>query len=66
VPTSVSAIDLLVVMGGPQSSSTTTAECPHFDAVAEEALIAKAISAGINWPLITRLSSANRSGDKPG
>jgi GMP synthase (glutamine-hydrolysing) len=46
LPTSVSAIDLLVVMGGPQSPSTTTAECPHFDAVAEETLIAKAISAG--------------------
>lgn len=26
--------------------STTTAECPHFDAVAEKALIAKVISAG--------------------
>jgi GMP synthase (glutamine-hydrolysing) len=46
LPTSVSGIDVLIVMGGPQSPSTTTAECPHFDAVAEKTLIAKAISAG--------------------
>jgi GMP synthase (glutamine-hydrolysing) len=46
LPMSVDGIDLLVVMGGPQSPSTTTAECPHFDAVAEKTLIAKAISAG--------------------
>lgn len=46
LPMSVNGIDLLVVLGGPQSPSTTTAECPHFDAVAEKALIAKAISAG--------------------
>jgi GMP synthase (glutamine-hydrolysing) len=46
LPMLVDDIDLLVVMGGPQSPSTTTAECPHFDAVAEETLIAKAISAG--------------------
>ena len=46
LPTSVKGIDLLVVMGGPQSPSTTTAECPHFDAVAEKNLIAKAVNAG--------------------
>jgi GMP synthase-like glutamine amidotransferase len=46
LPMLVDGIDLLVVMGGPQSPSTTMAECPHFDAVAEKTLIAKAISAG--------------------
>jgi GMP synthase (glutamine-hydrolysing) len=46
LPMLVDGIDLLVVMGGPQSPSTTTAECPHFDAVAEKNLIAKAISSG--------------------
>lgn len=46
LPMSVDGIDLLVVMGGPQSPSTTTAECPHFDAVAERTLIGKAVSAG--------------------
>jgi GMP synthase (glutamine-hydrolysing) len=46
LPMSVDGIDLLVVMGGPQSPSTTTAECPHFDAAVEKNLIAKATSAG--------------------
>ena len=46
LPMSVDGIDLLVVMGGPQSPATTTAECPHFDAVAEKNLIAEAVSAG--------------------
>jgi GMP synthase (glutamine-hydrolysing) len=46
LPTSVSGINLLVIIGGPQSASTTTAECPHFDAVTEKTLIAKAIFAG--------------------
>lgn len=46
LPTSVDGIDLLLVMGGPQSPSTTTAECPHFDAAAEKTLIAKAVAAG--------------------
>jgi GMP synthase (glutamine-hydrolysing) len=46
LPSSVDDIDLLIVMGGPQSPSTTTAECPHFNAAAEKALIAKAIFAG--------------------
>jgi GMP synthase (glutamine-hydrolysing) len=42
----VEDIDLLVVMGGPQDPSTTTEECPHFDAAAERALIATCINAG--------------------
>jgi GMP synthase (glutamine-hydrolysing) len=32
-------LDFLVVMGGPQSPSTTKEECPYFDAAAEMALI---------------------------
>jgi GMP synthase (glutamine-hydrolysing) len=46
LPESAEGIDLLVVMGGPQSPSTTTQECPHFDAAAEQALIARCIAAG--------------------
>lgn len=46
LPQSVQDIDLLVVMGGPQSPSTTTDECPHFDAAAERALIANCVVAG--------------------
>ena len=46
LPSLIDDIDLLVVMGGPQSPSTTTAECPHFDAAAEKALIAMAVSGG--------------------
>jgi GMP synthase (glutamine-hydrolysing) len=34
------------VLGGPQSPSTSTDECPHFDAAAECALISKCIAAG--------------------
>ncbi|WP_394830711.1 hypothetical protein LVJ94_29810 [Pendulispora rubella] len=45
LPQSVEGIDLLVVLGGPQSASTTKEECPHFDAGAERALIVKCISA---------------------
>ncbi|MEF9674308.1 glutamine amidotransferase [Pseudomonas sp. PCH446] len=41
----VDNIDLLVVLGGPQSPATTREECPHFDAAAECALIAKAVMA---------------------
>ena len=33
-------------MGGPQSPSTTLAECAHFDAAAEKALINKCVNAG--------------------
>ncbi len=46
LPATVEGIDLLVVMGGPQSPSTTTEECPHFDAAAEQALIGKCVEAG--------------------
>lgn len=46
LPTSPNGIDLLVVMGGPQSPATTTAECPHFDAAAEELLIGDCVAAG--------------------
>lgn len=35
--------DFLVVMGGPQSPSTTLEECPHYDAKKEIAFIKKAI-----------------------
>jgi GMP synthase (glutamine-hydrolysing) len=45
LPQSADNIDLLVVMGGPQCPSTTKAECAHFDAAAEQALIKKCITA---------------------
>jgi len=45
LPAAVEDIDLLVVLGGPQSPSTPRSECPHFDADAEKALISRAISA---------------------
>jgi GMP synthase (glutamine-hydrolysing) len=35
LPSTVAEVDFLVIMGGPQSPSTTKAECPHFDAVTE-------------------------------
>ncbi|GAB6262966.1 gamma-glutamyl-gamma-aminobutyrate hydrolase family protein [Photobacterium sp. CCB-ST2H9] len=38
-------MDLLVVLGGPQSPATTTEDCPHFDAAAEIELIRKALDA---------------------
>ena len=43
LPTAVGAIDLLIVMGGPQGPDTTTDECPHFDAAAEMALIRQCV-----------------------
>jgi len=46
LPGSIADIDLLVVMGGPQSPSTTREECPHFDAAAEQALIAACAATG--------------------
>jgi GMP synthase (glutamine-hydrolysing) len=45
LPQTVDGIDLLVVMGGPQSPATTLDECPHFDAAAELALISRCIAA---------------------
>jgi GMP synthase (glutamine-hydrolysing) len=46
LPTAIAAIDLLVILGGPQSTTTTREECAHFDAAAECALIAACIAAG--------------------
>lgn len=46
LPPSAEDIDLLAVMGGPQSPSTTKEECPHFDAAAERALIVQCVAAG--------------------
>jgi len=46
LPDAVGDIDLLIVMGGPQSPDTTKDECPHFDAKAEIALLQKAINNG--------------------
>jgi len=46
LPQSIDDIDLLVVMGGPQSPSTTVEECPHFDSRAEQALIARCVAVG--------------------
>lgn len=45
LPDSADLIDMLIVMGGPQSPDTTLEECPHFDAAAEMALIQKCITA---------------------
>lgn len=46
LPESVDEVDMLIVMGGPQSPDTTIAECPHFNAEAEIAYIQKCIHAG--------------------
>lgn len=45
LPETAENIDLLIIMGGPQSPDTTQEECPHFNAKAEIALIQKAINA---------------------
>ncbi len=44
LPKDTSQIDFLIVMGGPQSPSTTLTECPYFNANAEIALIQDAIA----------------------
>jgi GMP synthase (glutamine-hydrolysing) len=46
VPATAEGIDLLVVLGGPQSPGTTLGQCPHFDSAAEQSLIYDAVSAG--------------------
>lgn len=46
LPDTADFIDLLIVMGGPQSPITSVEECPHFNAEAEMNLIRKCISAG--------------------
>ncbi|MBE8727936.1 type 1 glutamine amidotransferase [Flavobacterium hungaricum] len=43
LPETVTNIDLLLIMGGPQSPDTTIEECPHFDAKAEIDLIQNAV-----------------------
>jgi len=45
LPDTIDAIDMLVVMGGPQTPDTTLAECPYFDARAERGLIAACVDA---------------------
>ena len=45
LPQHLDDIDMLIVMGGPQNPDTTMAECPHFNAKAEQALILRAIRA---------------------
>ncbi|TGR10488.1 hypothetical protein EN833_13215 [Mesorhizobium sp. M4B.F.Ca.ET.190.01.1.1] len=46
LPDRAEGIDLLVVMGGPQSPATTKEECPHFDAMDEQRLIRQCVDAG--------------------
>jgi GMP synthase (glutamine-hydrolysing) len=46
LPESLTSIDLLVVLGGPQSPDTSIRDCPYFDAAAEKKLILEAINAG--------------------
>ena len=46
LPDNMAAIDFLIIMGGPQSPVTTTAQCAHFDTIAEQQVIKKAINAG--------------------
>ena len=45
LPNSIDDIDFLIVMGGPQSPSTTKQECAHFDSKAEQSIILSAIKA---------------------
>lgn len=46
LPDDAVGIDFLIVMGGPQDPDTTLEECPHFNAKAEQALIASAVKTG--------------------
>lgn len=46
LPQTAENMDLLIIMGGPQSPDTSKDECPHFDARSEIALIQKAVSSG--------------------
>jgi GMP synthase (glutamine-hydrolysing) len=45
LPENIDSIDLLLILGGPQSPSTTTDECSYFDGKAEITFIKKAIEA---------------------
>ncbi|MEJ2765055.1 glutamine amidotransferase [Photobacterium sp. MCCC 1A19761] len=44
LPADDAPFDLLVILGGPQNPSTSVAECPHFDSLAEQAVIRQAIN----------------------
>ncbi|CAM7198165.1 Putative glutamine amidotransferase class-I [Klebsiella pneumoniae] len=46
LPDDAVGIDFLIVMGGPQDPDTTLEACPHFNAKAEQALIASAVKTG--------------------
>lgn len=46
LPVATKSFDFLIVMGGPQSPTTTKKECPHFDAQAEMELIRMAVKEG--------------------
>lgn len=46
LPNDANSTDFLIVMGGPQSPATTLEKCPYFDAKAESAFIADAVSNG--------------------
>ncbi len=44
LPDKIDKIDMLIIMGGPQSPATSKQECPHFDSLAEQAVILSAIN----------------------
>ncbi|CAG9961968.1 unnamed protein product [Clonostachys byssicola] len=46
LPIIVDSLDVLIVLGGPQTPSTTKDECPYFDAAAEREFILQCINAG--------------------
>mmetsp|Transcript_8113 Transcript_8113/g.10187 ORF Transcript_8113/g.10187 Transcript_8113/m.10187 type:complete len:241 (-) Transcript_8113:583-1305(-) len=46
LPDSTNELDILIVMGGPQSPETTSEECPHFSADKEKIIILDAIRNG--------------------
>ncbi|CAJ0550019.1 Ff.00g099490.m01.CDS01 [Fusarium sp. VM40] len=46
LPVQVDSLDTLIVLGGPQTPSTTKAECPHFDALAEKEFILQCVNVG--------------------
>lgn len=47
LPEDVAGIDMLIVLGGPQSPQTTKEECAHFDAEAEISFIRNAIQSNV-------------------
>jgi GMP synthase (glutamine-hydrolysing) len=46
LPHHIDKIDILIIMGGPQSPSTTKQECAYFDSIAEQGVILSAIKTG--------------------